>query len=1350
MSSWTEVAKRGDVSRALEPSINKLVLQLAGGAARAEAELPASGELGVTARYVYVQYKRDRKSRPATFHVEVLRRRTQESARLSFSSTFGSEPSRVGGALRAPLAATNRWTTVVLDLHGACDMFFSAKRSPVDCPLTLKRVVFSGELKVRGVWTSLREFGTATLRSVATGRFEPSEFRRFPAAPAPAAPPLEAGHPGAYDSEPESPESPRRATAAPTVQHRRPVEVEAPREVEEASVALTLAHRIGYAGLRSPRVAWTAPGRCVYASGRAVARVDVDGDAPRFLVDDSPKRSHGEPIVVLAASRDGLTLASAQSGGGDPKVSLWSAAGGGDAAGGAEWLCDFRPHLKAVTCLAFSHDAKRLATVGLDGHARVQVVVWDVPRLSQMLKVARAGPGKKHVTVKRRGLGAAPYLKRAPHNKLLDASADPHRDLDLSYATLSKQLSDFDVVALKWSPYEQDRLVSCGRENVRFWRLKHGHLPGCPGALHEYARDATFTDLCFEPVYGARDGLDVADALRAANDPGACVEDVLSRGDKVVFVAATSGHVLQLSYAQRALLCVLRLHDGPIRRVDATPGYVVTASDDCYVRLWPLDFSDYLMEAKHEAPVVDVAVAPDGLKIACGTSRGSLGVLDVSAHGYSTLVRSHVGAVFDVAHADVGGRFATCGKDGTIRVWDEINGGQLAEFASPSDEPLSLAWRPNFDPGTLLVRVFDVAVVRTVKELKQHRGPVTSVAFRNEFMYTGARDGHVVLYACGDDYAPLKMVNVDAALPPNSWGGSVEEKVAVAVSPHHGVVAAVSSRDPVKVSLFDGDSLDRAPLAVDLAESKWSVSPLEDVFWATDRPMTLYCVEEDGGVYCVDLARQNLGFAASPAADGAAPPRRNRRASFLVGLDVRRVVATERSEASKFDAAFFAQGSNQTQHARDALCCLSTDGTVLVTSKETDKRIICARPTDGRSAANAAAEIDEHGGKLTCAAFSPSDRLVTCDDNGGVCVWDVKRSDPPPVFELATAASAELAQSGCFGDDDAASGYGSEERFEVSAPTPREALNYDGAPDADTEPPKTEDLGAWFFDSSPPPREPSGDPRNAGCALLLEAKLETGLVAWTGADLACADADGRVRVVDAGRPPSRRAADATLDYAGADAPGRRVTVMRAHGDLLAVGFDKSPTLVVFAERRVVPLSVKLPDGCAGLAFAARGDLLFAAHGSRVACYAARRGLLQRSVDAGDAVNLVQSPAPHVADATALAPFRGDRLVAAARSGDLLFPANAFPAGAAGAAALATGERVVLVALPDRLDVWAVADEASDGVVSLAPLARLGLDAAPTSLCPSADGALGLVATAAGSLWYFNNTASHDEEFLAED
>ncbi|KAH8044119.1 hypothetical protein JL721_12943 [Aureococcus anophagefferens] len=279
------------------------------------------------------------------------------------------------------------------------------------------------------------------------------------------------------------------------------------------------------------------------------------------------------------------------------------------------------------------------------------------------------------------------------------------------------------------------------------------------------------------------------------------------------------------------------------------------------------------MEAKHEAPAADVAAAPDGLKIACGTSR-SLGVLDVSAHGYSTLVRSHVGPS-STSHAD--------------------RRAKIRDARERRHDPRTLA--VGFASGS--VRVFDVAVVRTVKELKQHRGPVTSVAFRNEFMYTGARDGHVVLYACGDDYAPLKMVNVDAALPPNSWGGSVE-KVAVAVSPHHGVVAAVEPRPRQGVALRRRLA-DRAPLAVDLAESKWSVSPLEDVFWATDRPMTLYCVEEDGGVYCVDLARQNLGFAASPAADGAAPPRRNRRASFLRGA--LRGLRADAAEALNYDGA---------------------------------------------------------------------------------------------------------------------------------------------------------------------------------------------------------------------------------------------------------------------------------------------------------------------------------------------------------------------------------------------------------------------------------------------------------------
>ena len=56
----------------------------------------------------------------------------------------------------------------------------------------------------------------------------------------------------------------------------------------------------------------------------------------------------------------------------------------------------------------------------------------------------------------------------------------------------------------------------------------------------------------------------------------------------------------QVSYHTRNLLCVLQLHDGPILSLEVNEDYAITASEDKLLRLWPLDFSDFLMEAAHE------------------------------------------------------------------------------------------------------------------------------------------------------------------------------------------------------------------------------------------------------------------------------------------------------------------------------------------------------------------------------------------------------------------------------------------------------------------------------------------------------------------------------------------------------------------------------------------------------------------------------------------------------------------------------------------------------------------------------------------------------------------------------
>ncbi|CAN0409782.1 unnamed protein product, partial [Ectocarpus sp. 8 AP-2014] len=45
---------------------------------------------------------------------------------------------------------------------------------------------------------------------------------------------------------------------------------------------------------------------------------------------------------------------------------------------------------------------------------------------------------------------------------------------------------------------DSQRLVSCGRENVRFWRVRRRHLPACPAVLNDFARDLACTDLAFQ------------------------------------------------------------------------------------------------------------------------------------------------------------------------------------------------------------------------------------------------------------------------------------------------------------------------------------------------------------------------------------------------------------------------------------------------------------------------------------------------------------------------------------------------------------------------------------------------------------------------------------------------------------------------------------------------------------------------------------------------------------------------------------------------------------------------------------------------------------------------------------
>jgi WD40 repeat protein len=48
--------------------------------------------------------------------------------------------------------------------------------------------------------------------------------------------------------------------------------------------------------------------------------------------------------------------------------------------------------------------------------------------------------------------------------------------------------------------------------------------------------------------------------------------------------------------------------------------FCVTGSDDGYLRIWPLDFKQVLLEAQHDGPVTGVDISNDCMRVLASTS----------------------------------------------------------------------------------------------------------------------------------------------------------------------------------------------------------------------------------------------------------------------------------------------------------------------------------------------------------------------------------------------------------------------------------------------------------------------------------------------------------------------------------------------------------------------------------------------------------------------------------------------------------------------------------------------------------------------------------------------------------
>ncbi|KAK1941739.1 WD repeat-containing protein 90 [Phytophthora citrophthora] len=467
-------------------------------------------------------------------------------------------------------------------------------------------------------------------------------------------------------------------------------------------------------------------------------------------------------------------------------------------------------HCAAICSLAITNDGQYLASTEQPVEAQQNGIrLWDLTR-RECITIVKAQPKGVHA------LCFSPLSK----NRLLlcvvgrdecfrtqifvwDCSS-LQNGKQKSVNLMARQTSDFPIDQIAFSPYEQHdqfHLVSCGRENVRYWRVNpnSGHLTGTPVILNEYSRGTVFNDIGFDTL----------------------VDSHPSNIHRVrpLYVASSLGTLLVVDYDSKQVICVYQLHDASINCLSVNEGFCVTGSNDCFLRVWSLDFTDFFLEAYHEAGVSWLDVSADGMKVLVGSRNNSIGVLDISDQQYATLLRSHTKTITAMAPApwesplaslvldDIrpGGvgtaesELITASSDGTLRVWDTMSGHQLYEFGMQQEQVTCLAASP-VHSGIVAVgfvsgctRIFDVHRTDSTKEtpssmlheFRQHQSSIQHIAFDTggQHLYTSGAGKQLCLYdAQQSEYLPLKMLLADFDAEDGRFEVSHDKKWLVLIS----------------------------------------------------------------------------------------------------------------------------------------------------------------------------------------------------------------------------------------------------------------------------------------------------------------------------------------------------------------------------------------------------------------------------------------------------------------------------------------------------------------------------------------------------------------------------------------
>jgi WD40 repeat protein/tRNA A-37 threonylcarbamoyl transferase component Bud32 len=196
----------------------------------------------------------------------------------------------------------------------------------------------------------------------------------------------------------------------------------------------------------------------------------------------------------------------------------------------------------------------------------------------------------------------------------------------------------------------------------------------------------------------------------------------------------------------------------------------------------------------HDGGVRRVAVSPDGKRIACCGTDGTVQVWDAATGQERLRLQAGQGHLGSVAFSPDGRHLASSGQGGTVKVWDAGSGQEVRTIKAYTNRVNSVAFSPDSrrlasgsDDST--ARVWDIATGKEALALKGHTDVVESVVF--------SPDGRRI--ASGSDDNTVKLWDAGTGQEVRTLKGHTHRVNSVAFSPDSQRIASGSDDSTARV-----------------------------------------------------------------------------------------------------------------------------------------------------------------------------------------------------------------------------------------------------------------------------------------------------------------------------------------------------------------------------------------------------------------------------------------------------------------------------------------------------------------------------------------------------------------------